>query len=47
MVEAEEDDLVNDKSPLSPLFYEAQAVITQARRAEEKRRAEPGVPPER
>jgi hypothetical protein len=40
--EAAEDDLGNKKSPLSPLFYKAQDVITEARMAEEKTRAEQG-----
>ena len=43
-VEAVEDDLGNQRSPLSPLFYKAQDVITAARMAEEKARAE-HVPP--
>lgn len=32
---ASEDDLARDRSPLSPLFHQAQAVITQIRRVEE------------
>jgi len=35
-VEATEDDLGNNRVSLSPLFYKAQEVITQARLAEEK-----------
>lgn len=33
-----EDDLGNNKLPLSPLFHKAQAVITQARIVDEKRK---------
>lgn len=40
--EAPEDDLGNKRSPLSPLFFKAQDVITEARMAEEKTRAEQG-----
>jgi len=40
--EAAEDDLGNKRSPLSPLFYKAQDVITEARMAEGKTRAEQG-----
>jgi hypothetical protein len=42
VAEALEDDLGNQRSPLSPLFYKAQDVITEARMAEEKTRAEQG-----
>lgn len=35
-VDSVEDDLGKNRSPLSPLFYKAQDVITQARFAEEK-----------
>ncbi len=34
--EAKEEDLGNERHPLSPLFYEAQKVITQARLVDEK-----------
>lgn len=34
--EAKEEDLGNERHPLSPLFYEAQNVITQARLVDEK-----------
>ncbi len=41
-VDAAEDDLGNNRSPLSPLFFKAQEVITQARLAEEERRKSDG-----
>jgi hypothetical protein len=37
---AKEQDLENRRTPLSPLFYNAQDVITQARLVDEKRRKE-------
>ena len=40
--DAVEDDLGNDRSPLSPLFYKAQDVITQARLADAKRQESTG-----
>lgn len=39
-VEFKEDDLGNNKLPLSTLFYKAQEVITQARIVDEKMKAE-------
>ncbi len=36
--EAKEDDLENNRLPLSPLFYKAHEVITQARIVDEKRK---------
>jgi hypothetical protein len=46
-VEFKEDDLGKNKVVLSPLFYKAQEVITQARIADEKRKAEQGSPANR
>jgi hypothetical protein len=45
--EFDEEDLGNGKSPLSPLFHKAQAVITQARIVGENTKAEQGAPPDR
>jgi hypothetical protein len=46
-VEFKEDDLGNNRLPLSPLFHKAHAVITQARIVDEKRRVEQPAPPDR
>jgi hypothetical protein len=46
-VEFKEDDLGNNKLQLSPLFYKAQEVITQARIVDERMKAEPGGAPDR
>jgi hypothetical protein len=40
--ESKEDDLGNNRLPLSPLFFKAQEVITQARIVDGKMRAEQG-----
>lgn len=46
-VDGIEDDLGNNRSPLSPLFFKAQDVITQIRLTDEKRKAEQGGKPTR
>jgi hypothetical protein len=46
-VEFKEDDLGNNMLPLSPLFYKAQEVITQARIFDEKMKAEQAGAPDR
>jgi hypothetical protein len=43
-VEAKEDDLGNGRLPLSPFFYNAHEVITQARIVYENQKAEPANP---
>lgn len=41
-VDSIENDLGNNRSPLSPLFYKAQEVITQSRLAEDERKRSAG-----
>jgi len=45
--EFKEDDLGNNRLPLSPLFHKAHEVITQVRIVDEKRRSEQPAPPDR
>ena len=42
--EAKEDDLGNNRHPLSPLFHKGQELISEVRAVEQKLRAEQGAP---
>ncbi len=45
-IEEKEDDLGNNRSPLSPLFHKAHDVISEARVIDEKLKAEHVTPPD-
>lgn len=42
--EIKEDDLGNNRHPLSPLFYKGQELISEIRMVDQQRRAEQGAP---
>lgn len=47
MFEGKENDMGNNRLPVSPLFHKAQELISQIRMVDEKRRAEQSAPTER
>jgi hypothetical protein len=44
MIEGMENDMGNNRLPISPLFHKAHELISQIRIVDEKRHAEQGAP---